>query len=244
METYEKKIPAMQNKLELCYFSEGSLVCKQSGTSYVHEKWNVSCNLYEAETHVCAKSFHRHHSVSFYLPFEYCEKNDENAIPLPRIVKLKTRGNIHNVIDEIIHLHTVQPNAVLELAGLALQAIGAYAKLGKSETARDASLHAHKAQEYVYEHLQEPISQKEIAEYLGISPEYLCAVFKQAVGEKPIHFINTAKLNKILSVMEREGFSLQEASFLFGYNDANYVSRLFRLYYGKTASELLADRRN
>ncbi len=236
---YENKLPAAKNKLELCYFSDGELICEQSGTSYLHEKWNVSCNLYESETHVFAQSFHKHHSAVFSLPFEYCEKDEENAIPLPRIVKLKKRGQLHDLIDEIIRLHTLQPNATLELSGLALQALAAFAA-ATNTISREMSLHVYKAQEYIYEHLHEPISQKQIAEYLSLTPEYLCTIFKQTLGKTPIRFVNTVKLNKILSVMKQENLKLQEAAELFGYNDANYVSRLFKKYYGKTASELLA----
>ena len=83
-------------------------------------------------------------------------------------------------------------------------------------------------------------TQREIAEHLGITSEYLCAVFKKANEVSLIMFINQTKLSKIRSVMKRENRKLYEAAEPYGYSDPNYMSRLFKKYYGKNVTDIKA----
>jgi AraC-like DNA-binding protein len=94
------------------------------------------------------------------------------------------------------------------------------------------ALYTQRAKRYIREHLREPICQSKVAEHLSITPEYLCAVFKKTEGISLIRYVNTAKLSAICSLIEKEHMKLCEAAALFGYSDPNYVSRLFKKYYG------------
>ena len=93
-------------------------------------------------------------------------------------------------------------------------------------------LYTKRAKEYIQNHLRQPITQKSVAEYLSISPEYLCAVFKKTEGMTLINYVNTEKLTAIKHLMEKEHVHLYQAAVLFGYGDPNYVSRLFKKYFG------------
>ncbi|MBQ8322453.1 MAG: helix-turn-helix domain-containing protein [Clostridia bacterium] len=75
---------------------------------------------------------------------------------------------------------------------------------------------------------------------MGITSEYLCAVFKKANEVSLIMFINQTKLSKIRSVMKRENRKLYEAAEPYGYSDPNYMSRLFKKYYGKNVTDIKA----
>ena len=76
------------------------------------------------------------------------------------------------------------------------------------------------------------ITQKSVAQYLSITPEYLCSVFKKVEGISFQKYVNYEKLEAIKNLIEKEQAHLYEAATLFGYSDPNYVSRLFKKYYG------------
>ena len=52
-----------------------------------------------------------------------------------------------------------------------------------------------------------------------------------------ITFVNQAKLSRIRTEMERENLRLYEASMRYGYQDPNYVSRLYKRYFGKNITD-------
>ena len=92
--------------------------------------------------------------------------------------------------------------------------------------------------EYVQSNISLPITQKSVAKYLSITPEYLCAVFKKTEGMTFIKYVNGEKLSAIKKLMEKEHVHLYEAAAHFGYNDPNYVSRLFKKYYGYNITDV------
>ena len=93
------------------------------------------------------------------------------------------------------------------------------------------------AKRYIFEHLSQPIKQSEIAAFLGITSEYLCNVFKKSEHTSVMRFINEAKLTQIRSMMESKGIPLHQAALQYGFADPNYVSRLYKKYYGRALTE-------
>ncbi|MBQ6708461.1 MAG: helix-turn-helix domain-containing protein, partial [Clostridia bacterium] len=61
-----------------------------------------------------------------------------------------------------------------------------------------------------------------------------CTIFKQAEGISLIKYVNMAKLRQIKTLMEKENLKLYEASQLFGFSDANYVSHLYKKTFGRS----------
>lgn len=121
--------------------------------------------------------------------------------------------------------------------GLFLQLLGEISALAQTQTSEQTApslYYVHKAKAFIKERLTKPITQKEIAAHLHITPQYLCQLFKSATGETVISYINRTKLNRIRILIERENVKLYQAAELYGYADPNYVSRLYKKYYGHT----------
>ena len=239
-EEYVNELPVCENKIEISYVSEGRISGTQDGVYSVGEKYDVSCNLYRTKTLVNCKGFHEHHTTAFHVPFEIAEEKDEATLSLPRRLPLSEYGHIHELIDEIIRLNTIHPERHFALSGLFLQLLDEYSRLGETggeKQYQSAALYVRKAKEYIYKNLYRPITQKEIARQLGITPEHLCAVFKKANDMPLMHFVNQVKLSKIRAVMKHENLKLYEAAELYGYSDPNYVSRLFKKYYDKNITD-------
>lgn len=241
LETYHNFMqPSKQSLIEIVYFSEGRLSYLQSGKEFISEKYDTNCNLHREATEVYAPSFHEHQSISFYIDYDICENDEPGALFLPRLLKCSQKGKIHSLIDEIIHVHTLHKERVLTLNGLFLQLLGEYDYLARAqinERYESASLYVRKAKEYVYQNIRRPITQREIAAYLGVTPEYLCFVFKQT-GEPPLMtYVHQVKLSKVREIMRKDHLKLYQAAEFYGYKDPNYVSRLFKKYYARNITE-------
>ena len=52
-----------------------------------------------------------------------------------------------------------------------------------------------------------------------------------------LKYVNTAKLEAVKALMEKERLRLWEAAALFGFSDPNYVSRLYKRYFGKNITD-------
>ena len=232
--TYEMTIPVREGYFEISYISEGEVEETVEGEIIKKTIHDVTCSLGDRSRSTRAKYFHEHHTVCFYVPYR---ENDEGegVIHIPRVLNFSGRNEIHKLIDEIIRVSSTCPDRAYTLGGLVLQlldAINAEA-IKSANTKRDnISLYEHRAIKYIYENVHKPITQKDIARYLGITPEYFSAVFKAARGMPPMQFINRVKLSSIRMLMARENLKLYEAAERYGYTDANYVSKLFKKYYG------------
>ena len=52
-----------------------------------------------------------------------------------------------------------------------------------------------------------------------------------------IEYINRRKLTHMLELIRRYGYTLAEAGSHVGYTDVNYISRLFKKFYGMNITE-------
>ena len=132
-------------------------------------------------------------------------------------------------------MNTLYPERSNTLGGLVLQLldeINAEAFWVDIRNNRRYSLYEHRATEFIYQNVHKRITQKDIARHLGITPEYFSAVFKKSRGMTPMQFVNRVKLSSIRMAMAKDNLKLCEAAEKFGYSDPNYVSKLFKKYYG------------
>ena len=152
-----------------------------------------------------------------------------------------------NLIDEIISTNAVFPELSLKCSGLFLALLNEISEVNRRCKGDRESLdspHVMRAKQYIYRNIHKPIRQKEIAEHLGITSEYLCAVFKKCEGCSVMSYINRTKLKGVYDLMEKEGLSLSRAASQYGYSDSNYVSRLYKKHFSVNISESVEQSRN
>ncbi len=229
------------NTLEITYISEGELTCYlPDGTSFVLPSHTLLCNLFRTPLRVISTERHEHHTVGFLLPFTVVEESTPGALCLPLVIEHLEQSRVSTLIDEIIATHTMHTKGPLACTGLFLQLLDHLDRRTR-ETADAPSYNNRRyvklTKEYIFAHLREPIRQSDIAAHLGISPEYLCAVFKKTEGMPVIQFINRIKLEQIRLLMENNHLTLAEASEIYGYSDPNYVSRLYKQYFRVNITE-------
>ena len=128
----------------------------------------------------------------------------------------------------------------MTLSGLILNLLGQIDTLARKPNLKDNysyKYYADKAKSFISENIRRSITQKEIANHLNVTPQYLCNLFKSATGESIIKYVNKLKLKQIRILIDRENVKLNKATALYGYSDPNYVSRLYKKYFGKNITD-------
>lgn len=232
-DNYEIVLDSGADKMEITFITEGRLTITQNDRTETAETGDFIINTYCAPLTVSSNASHRHHTICFL-----CKYTD---MALPLVLHPATVGShCQTLIAEIIRTRTLYPHRESYCIGLFFQLVDELEYMyAQSRRASQYSPYVNQAKKYIYDHIYEPIRQTDIAENLGITPEYLCTVFKKCEGISLIPYINRIKLDNIRIIMFKEKLSLQQASALFGYNDPNYVSRLYKRLFGYNITDPL-----
>ncbi len=84
---------------------------------------------------------------------------------------------------------------------------------------------------YISQNIRHKISIQEIADYVGISKEYLMRLFKLYTGKTINSYIQTTRLEAARDDLSG-GYSLTDIIYKYDYSDVAYFCRLFKKHYG------------
>lgn len=84
------------------------------------------------------------------------------------------------------------------------------------------------AMEYINANYEKDLRLKDIAEVVSISPQYFSKIFKDELGYNFIDYLTHVRMQVAKEMLKEGKSSIKEISFLIGYNDPNYFSRLFK----------------
>lgn len=231
---YHGKLPIRQDFMEVTYVSEGSLTFRIGSETLIAHQGDILCNLYKNEIFIDTDSYHCHHtvgaSVSFSLP-----QHSEGHLCLPFHTKASANTAILiQMIDQLVCNPSSYMGAPEKGAGWFLRILSELDNCSRSTNPPQLygeQFYVSKAKDYILQNLKQPITQREVAAYLDLTPGYLCSVFKKVEHTTLMQYINRKKLEGIRLLMQQKNLKLHEAATLFGYNDANYVSRLHKKIY-------------
>ena len=85
------------------------------------------------------------------------------------------------------------------------------------------------------------ISQKELAESLGVSQEYLCYLFNKDVGMNFTRFIRTYRIDLAKKLLLTEAAPREEIPYKVGFSDPKYFNKVFREIEGMSVAEFLRE---
>lgn len=88
-----------------------------------------------------------------------------------------------------------------------------------------------RAKKYIHDHYTEPVSLEEVAQLIDLSPNYFSNLFKEATGKTFVDYITHLRLNKAEGLLQENRYNLKEISYMVGYKDPNYFSRVFKKLY-------------
>lgn len=90
---------------------------------------------------------------------------------------------------------------------------------------------------YIFRHYAEPLTLEEIAASGHVSRSKCCLIFKKYLGESPIDFVNSYRLEKSCQMLRNTVQSITEIALRCGFNHSSYYTKLFSRKYGCTPSE-------
>jgi AraC-like DNA-binding protein len=85
--------------------------------------------------------------------------------------------------------------------------------------------------DYLIEHYRENISLAAVAKNMYISPEYLGRIFKSGMGQSPMSFLISIRLEKAKELLENGDLTVAQISRQIGYNDVYHFSKLFKKHF-------------
>jgi two-component system, response regulator YesN len=91
---------------------------------------------------------------------------------------------------------------------------------------------------YIKENYAKPLQLSSVAQKCEISQGYLSRLFSECLNTTFIDYLNTLRINEAVKLLRNERKSVKEVTYLVGYNDPNYFSRIFRRYLKVSPSEL------
>ncbi len=90
---------------------------------------------------------------------------------------------------------------------------------------------------YLKLHFAEPCTIKEIADHVGVSPNYLSRVFNREVGENISSYLARLRLRRAAVLLETTSDSVSTVGARTGFANASYFSTAFRQYFGMSPLE-------
>lgn len=234
-EAYQNRFSVRDNFLEISYVADGSLELEVGNERLCAKKGDILCLLHDKKTVILTDKFHSHHTVGARVDWEF-STDEQNSLILPTVTPAKNNTNtICHLIDDFVHNQVTYKESKTLGAAKFLELLCAIDKCNRTAQNNNLPselLYAQRAKDYIQRNVHTCITQNSVAAQLGISPEYLCTVFKKAEGTTVMKYVNKLKLESIKTLLDNTNMHLYQAAAMYGYNDPNYVSRLHKQLYG------------
>ncbi len=89
--------------------------------------------------------------------------------------------------------------------------------------------------EWIDENYSERITLKILSDKVGITPNYLCKIFKEYTGKTPIEYVNHVRIEGVCFDIISGNKNITTAAIANGYNDLSYFCKVFKKYKGMSA---------
>ena len=90
---------------------------------------------------------------------------------------------------------------------------------------------------YIEEHYAETMSLEELAKRFEINASFASRLFSQNFDMGYSQYLTSLRLKKAAELLRTTRISIQKISYVVGFNDSAYFSRIFKKYYGETPYE-------
>jgi AraC-like DNA-binding protein len=157
------------------------------------------------------------------------------AAPAPEALALATAVDVE--------LWEDRPGSFTRAQGLFLQLCGLLERAfsdasshgpppGNSDPAAMLKWRVSSAMEYVRDHCSHPLDLAEVAAHVGVSSNYLSALFTRALGRTFTDFLTGCRLDDAERLLRDPSLSIKQVAQRVGFDNAFYFSRLFRKHTG------------
>ncbi len=156
---------------------------------------------------------------------------------------VRKNEDVHRLIEQLTECNHATPINTMRAEGLLLQLLSVLLEGYVSVKTYSVPHHLQEVSsllEYIHEHLADDISLENLANRACMSPSYFCRWFKGAVGESPMAYVTTLRINKAYELLSN-GCSVTETCHKVGIDDLNNFNRQFRKRVGVSPSKIKAE---
>lgn len=89
---------------------------------------------------------------------------------------------------------------------------------------------------YIYDHMRDDLSVKQLCEQFNVSKSSLYSIAKEAFGKGISEYIRDVRMEKAKELLVNKKMSISDVSEAVGIIDTNYFTKYFKRYTGKTPS--------
>lgn len=203
-------------------------------------RFSVSVKNPGLHRHTCAEFLIRCHTTTV----QTCPPPEGQRVTLPLYIPPSPDNNeIFTLIRSITQAKTAQlERSYFEECADFMLLIHKLCERVRSDEADDPvspgnRRHCNRAKAYISENISRRLTVSDIAEAIGVSKNYLTNVFSSSEGIPLMEYINRSKLSYMMVLIRRYGYTLAQAGKHVGMTDVNYISRIFKRYYGMTVTE-------
>ena len=244
------KTPKCGGIVEIGFVEQNPVILKGEQGEFTIEENGIFIIPPESRFSVSTKEpgLHRHTSVEFLGRF--MTKPAESFVPPSRkfitlplyIPPAPENAEICNLIRSIVRSKMAQENRTYfqdcaDFMLLLQKLCDRMQNTGLDTTSPGNRRHCARAKAYISQNIDRRITVAEIAEAIGVSKNYLTNVFSSSEGIPLTEYINRSKLSYMMILVRRYGYTLAQAGKHVGFTDVNYISRIFKRYYGMTVTE-------
>lgn len=86
---------------------------------------------------------------------------------------------------------------------------------------------------------REHITLERLAQQSGLTPNYICRIFKEYTAKTPIEYVNAVRIENVCRDIALGGKNITEAAMDNGFNDISYFCKVFKKQKGVSAKEYL-----
>jgi len=94
-----------------------------------------------------------------------------------------------------------------------------------------------KASRYVHNHLSEAIRLQEVAEFVGLSPNYFSSLFKKEMNLAFADYVNHTRIKESQYLLQTTNHSILDIAVSVGFNNQNYFTTIFKKTTGITPKQ-------
>ena len=191
------------------------------------------------------KGTHKHITTEAIIEYA-CEEGTETSLKLPIVIPQSAGSErIADILKKIVSKSaSLHQSSYFEECSDYMKLLSYIKKYTEKDSAEASAppacvRYCTQAEKYAMDNIHRHIMVEEIADHIGISKNYLTNIFSRYKGMPLTEYINRMKLNHMLELMRRFGYSARKAGEYVGLDNVNYISRIFKKYYGVTLKEYI-----
>lgn len=90
---------------------------------------------------------------------------------------------------------------------------------------------------YIADHYNQYLTIEELSEFVNVTPQYLCTLFKNYLSLRPFQYIAMKRIQHAKKMLSETNMSINDISLSVGYNNCSYFCAIFKKYESISPSE-------